>query len=622
MTKEQSFDITLGSDDYVLARGKNNAPSISLGSMPIEPGSRMQIDSIVVPSLHKGFGELINTGSSRYYDSDGLDASIEGVLYPAGVVSNTVTATNTVRGYKGGGVVQLPNGTIFYILPGGIWSTSALVRDPQSANSFTGSWALHGNYVYFGRFNHTTNASVNSARYQWTNGTWDDVASGTTYSGPDASFLVSFGNKMWWVENEALGTQPKVYWSDSATLAAANLRGPYTPTTSALITWIYVLGPYAIYMLDNGTIAGIDTDGVFAPLMTDIYSDVAEPYFGHGTCSFMGNAIVPHSNGLLMVSNSLNEISEIGPYSLMKPVPLFAGFPKTRDSTFAPSVVAYKNHIWYCDGKNIWHGVYGKDGMAWHYVTGGTLDVAGFRVFNSVSAGFNLDFMERSNSTDYIVKTLALAHPDGYTGPLTTGVQAKTLTTPFFTGDGMAGCVTKRAVTLRGNATLDSATPTSILFEFRTSNESSWTTVGTYSTANGGFFTLSFPVTSARLGRGFQLKVSITPGGSASGNAHLNLPLYLDYEYVPSELDYVRFNILASSDPVGRRGAGVRRKHTKENIITAVQALIGTITTVKMNDSGTTWTVLVEDYNASQSSDGTVLNSGESIVEVICRRLS
>lgn len=620
MTKEQSFDITLGSDDYVLARGKGNAPSISLGSLPIEPGSRMSIDSIVIPSFHKGFGQKISNGESRYYDSTGLDASIPNAVWPFGVVSNTVTATSTTNSvYAAGNIMQTPDGVTLFILPEAIWSGSGSVKS-AIAGCFTGSWAIHGNYVYFGRAEDTapsTYESLASARYDWTTQTWDAAG---VFGGPTASFLYSFGNKLWYVHNFAAGTPPNIYWNDSPTLAGGSLRGPFTPVTySGRVTGISVLGPYALYMMNNGTVAGIDSEGVFAPIVSDTYADADEPYFGHSSSLFLGNLAVPHTNGLLLISPDLSTVSEIGPFSLMQPTPTISGFAKTRDVSFPPASYTYKNHIWYSDGKNIWHGVSGRDGLSWHFVISGT-QVAGLRVYNSTLDAFNVQYLDKSGS-DYIAKALPAVHPDGNTGP--SSVTTATLTTPFYSGEGLAGCVTKRGVSVRGHATLDTSAPvTSITVKFRVTPEAAFTSLGSFSTANGGYFTLPFPTTSAALGRGFQLELTITPGGISSSYAHINLPLYIDYEYVPSENDYVTLNILAATDPVGRRGASRRLKHTKETITAAIQALIGTITTLKINDSGTTWTVLVEDYTSRQTLDGTVLNSGESIVEVVCRRLA
>ena len=629
MPQAASFDIELGGDNYVLARDSSGVPQLRLGSMPSEPGQKSVIDSIVIPSFHGGFGQLMSVDPTRYFWNEGLMTLAEGVIWPVGAAVENESAdlsNGVVSGISQGGIVLTSNAAgsdvKFYISPGAIATAAAEVRRPQASHYFTGSWAQHGDYIYFGRANSSTHVSVAAARYQVSAATWDDTVSGTTYSGPVASYFAVYGNRLWYVANAASGTAPSIYWNDHATLDAGSLRGPFTPLSAVRITGLAIISGYALYMASNKTINAIDSAGVFAPVVSDPYMHGGSLTFGLGARMWMGRLMVPHDQGLLMIEPDLSAYTEVSPLSMAMPSTQATGLAYAAPT--GPGVVACaKNHIWYSDGRNIWQGKWGKDGLKWHPFpapSAGTT-IIGLELVASSNVAWAIDYIIL-NSTVYEVYTATMAHPDGIASSILMGAAEAAITTSIYPGEGLAGMVTKRFIRVRGNATLQSTNQATITVYFRTDNESAFTSAGTFSTANGGFFSIALPTTSASLGRGIQLKISINLADISTPYEHINMPLYIDYEYVPSENDYVRLPIVASPAPIGKRSVKTRRTQTRETIVAAIQSLIGTITTLKMDENNTSWTVIVEDYNAAEIDDNIVLNSGEAVVEVLCRRIA
>lgn len=633
MPRNNSFDVTIGSDSYIALRDANGTPAIKLGAISNEPGPRNQIDSIIIESLHKGFGQTIMSDPNRYYSSDGLDPAYQGMLFmgTGGGGTTACAGTSPVAG-TGAGIAE-HDGTMFFIFAGGIFNISGTrVRSPQSTGSFSGSWAKHGNFIYFGRFTTSTGVSIASARYTISTAAWDDTATGTTYSGPVATFVTSFGNKLWYLQQAASGTAPTAYWNDSATLAAGNLHS-FPISINTRITWIKVIGAYMLYTCIDGTIHGIDTDGVFAPVVSDQFV-VGNAGFGRNSRDFLGGMLAPHTGGLLYITGDLSSYTEIGPFGMFPSNPTKDGFgfsavQGVANASYTPSCHTVRNHIWYSDGYTIWHGIFNGNGVTWHFVAEKSAAIAQNDIGALFASGtgtpggnWNLYYIGPffDDNTGYIY-TLPITNLHGTKGAQSTAT-VKYLITSFYVGDGNAGCVTKRFSKIRSNAVLAASTPATLSFDFRVNNEDAWTNIGSYNTASGGFFTLSFPSTSASLGRAVQLRIGIATTGTTDYNAHLNFPLYIDYEYVPAVKDFIRIPIIAGATPVGKAGGVARKTQTRETIIAAIQALMGTITTVVMDEGNTSWTVVVEDYNTVEMQDNIVLNSGESIVEVLVRRIA
>lgn len=643
-----SYDILLNSEAYVLARSGSGAPAVTLGKSAREPGQHSQIGTVVIDSLHGGFGQAVSRDPLKYFTSSGPDASVPGQLSSPGETSLEATLTNAnnngiVSSVHNTNFIKFSDALWFLITPGIIYSfdpsvdtpTMTPVADSETGGTltgtspynpyFTGSYAIHGDFIYFGVAT-TDHVSSTSLRYKISTNTWDLTGA---FGGPTASYFHAVGNRIWYSEYD--GTDQKLYWSDSSTGVLTPLRGPFTlnKSTESVVTNLWALGPYLLIFLSDNTLNAIDEDGVFAPLIENAFvvTDNRDDFsFGFPAKAYLGGMIFPHSRGIAF----MRDISQINDISPVKTNPHFretypgvssGGAIKIR-SLAVNSEEIYAGTVL---GQVLHADIYEQVGFRWHNMAPTAAQTVHNTAIEIISTGsrFRL-WIAASLATNtgacYLYRK-EIAFPNYFHAPAEAATGATDLRTSYYTGEGLAGAVTKRFISVRGYG--EDLNTNNLDIAFNVDGDpagGSDTAVGSVTTA-GGFFSVDFPKTTASLGRGVQL-VFDWPAMTGADTGRVHFPMYIDYEYVPDVDDYVRFNILASPTPVGKKGVQSTKTKSQEIIEDEIAALVGNVHTLVLADGNRSWTVLVESYTSKASADDIVLNEGESVVEVLCRRLA
>lgn len=649
MAKRQSFDITLCSDDYILARNGAGVPQIQLGSSPNEPGFKSQVGSIRIDTFAGGMGEVISRTNQRYNKSNKANPTIDGMLLPLGNTNyaNTTGTTNAYSSsaYSYGAIIPWES-TFIIIYPRGIYSfdpdaalpVTVTVRLAAGAGFyFTGSWARHGDFFYFGRATDTTDVSVACGTWQISTG----IAGTYAITGPVASYMYAFGNKIWYITNNAVGTPHGVFWTDADYYdgvtdnrweltggAAGTLRTLNTIKSTAKVTWLTVLGPYTIYFLDDSTFNTIDVDGVFAPLTKDEFAAIGgkDVYFGHPIEQLMGGLLIPYKYGFLWIED----------------IDTFRNFPTPQVYYEWPSGIqcfdAIGDEVFMMNRPgnndiNLYYMRFNERTPIWHQLTwqsteSSFISAAAMKIWRKTSNGqLRLWIIGKAGTTTGTLQCIELASPNAC---ITSSQSQPYFITPFYLGDSIsapfADMVTKRFIRIRGYVVQNDAPSGGYIYlQYKVDGtlDSGFSNIASPSyiqTAGSGFFAAELPKTSASLGRACALEIDWINVDTSSA-PYLRLPLFIDFEYVPSEDDIITLPIVASIDE--NKGTNARRnKHTVENVMTTIQGIVGTIVTLKIFEGGQTWTVLVQDYNMNMTADNIILNQGEAIIEVRCRRIA
>lgn len=420
---------------------------------------------------------------------------------------------------------------------------------------------------------------------------------------------------------------PEVYWTDSSTGSLTPLRGPYKIRTAKAVNWIHSIGQYLIYFLSDSTFNAVDSDGVFAPLTSDDFTipsmpSANDPRFGRSDPFLSGLAIV-HSTGMIWLQNIEN-------FS-------FIEFPEYHSSFAAAGIScldAIGNSV-YCvtrnssEGPELWKLIFNGRSFDPHLLIGnGNLNdfypVHAVKAIRHYQDGrTRLWFILGTGGSNLILKSLDMSNRhsiNNYCGSLSWAF----MKTPFYLGDDIsapfASGVTKRFIRVRGYAAWNNIEKFDIGFQVDSGIDSGFNYTTTQPTLEGsGFWTCEFPKTSAALGRGVSLEFLLGTDPDEE-MPYINLPIFIDFEYALTEDDVIVLPILVSKDETKLNSR--RLKHTVQSVATTMQGLMNTVQTLKIFEGGLTWTVFIEDYKLNTTSDNIIINDGEAVVELRCRRLS
>jgi hypothetical protein len=429
-------------------------------------------------------------------------------------------------------------------------------------------------------------------------GTWAD----TTVHG---SHVFAAKNKMWWAENKGVTTSPELNWSEVADLSTS--AGPYPLDTGGFVTWLQILGPWVLVMKQDGSVYGVDEDGVWVPVIKGNSIYRSDPLFGHGTLEFQGRLLVPGYGQLICIDSSSLQTTDLHPSRVQRgsviPITQVDSRPiiARMDDTIAAWVAGV---IWRLDEY--------PEGLCWNVLDeGGTallhahamiqdplsiLDNRLLYVFGFPALDDTAVFSICLPSADHVLTPTSIAS-DGYVTSQKNG------------GEGLASGVSKRPARVRGWAQAEgwkvyvgTDTGTEIL-------------CGT-TTAEGPY---AFDVPAAvAIGRYVFVK-PVSPTTAAW--KYLSLPIYVDCYAVPSMTDDMTITILASQEQLHNQGGAWTRRNSKD-IFDALDALVGTSTTLLWGGpwNGTSWTVLVLAIEMTEL-EGPVRTEGQKAIKVYLRRL-
>jgi hypothetical protein len=632
MTRTTSFDVQIGGVPYLLVKDASGAPDLALGATPKEPTTAGEIGTLKFPTFHHGPGGKVDMGEGRFYadpaaSGPSLVTYRPGKVHSAGAIAALTPAAyafsssadffgHSFREYTTVGGVQAEY--IFFILSLGVFAVNTstwavtFVRENPTGFRFTGSCAKWNNKWWLG---------VESAARNVGHMETMAVATGAwTTSTIDAAHVYAARGKFYWAGN-TLGYGPtSLYWSDHDDLSTA--AGPYTLDTGGFSTWLYALGPWLLVMKQDGCVYAMDDEGVFSPIVKSATISRSDPGFGHGAIEYRGQLLIPGQGQLIALDMASLGYTNIHPLVMQPGCELGIGMGLGRPSLAMHGDNLYLGLARECSGvidASLWTLVDWGDGPAWHPLCKGT---NGFLVDNikvpeaislysdAVTGATRLAFTGRCTAnTNTAVGYLCIPSPDFSVGPAT-GIDTAYAITQAHGGDGVSAGVTKRFGRVRGWA--DANWQFSILID----NSGTPTVVGATS-ADGPF---AFDVPSSVVpGRYASLKIKRATGYPEWKN--ISLPLYVDYSCAPAMTDDLRLGILAGQEQQHNLGGAWRRRNSKD-IVDAISALVGTVTTLEFGGawSGTTWNILILGYDLKEA-EGPARDEGSKVLYVYLRRL-
>jgi hypothetical protein len=625
MTRTTSFDVQIGGVPYLLVKDKNGAPDLALGATPKEPTTAGEIGTLQFPTFHHGPGGKINTGEGKFYaDPNSTGPALityqPGKVHSAGDTSATDPLADAYSGYSTGffghsfrecttvGGVEAEY--VFFILAIGVIAvevdnldSAQLVAEPPMGYRFTGSCAKWDNKWWLGVESPARNVGHMKIMAVST-GAW-------TTSSVLAAHVCAARGKFYWAGN-AVGTGPtSLYWSDVADLST--FAGPYSLDTGGFTTWLHALGPWLLVMKQDGCVYAMDDEGVFSPIVKSTPIARSDVGFGHGAVEYRGQLLIPGQAQLIALDMASLAYTNIHPL-VMQPgcevgIPMGMGRPSLAihgDTLYLGLAQGTAASLWVLAD---W-----GDGPAWHPLCKG-LPVY-LLVPEAISLYCNATYSSQLFFTGLCsaghktqVGQLYVPSPD-FSVNVGAGYDAAYIITQAHGGEGTHAGATKRFGRVRGWA--DAHWEFSILVD----NSGTPTVVGTTS-ADGPF--------------AFDVPSSVVPGRYASVKIKratgypdwytVSLPLYVDYFCVPAMTDDLRLGILAGQEQQHNRGGAWRRRNSKD-MVDAISALVGTITTLEFGGawSGTIWNVLILGYDLKEA-EGPARDEGSKTLYVYLRRL-
>lgn len=265
---------TKGSTTITLLLGRDGqeAPLIRLGTKSQEAVGSGTRGSIRIDTQHGGAGQKVARDPARYLLSDGWDAFIQGILRPRGQISNTVLSADSTIAAPGNSVYRAgflsdPNVQNIYVTPKGIFEVTTLKLAPGAGNHFTGSAAVFGDRVFFGRKEDADNDSLASSI----------KAIGGAYAlatGPVASYFKVIGKKMFRVRYVASTRVGHVSWTEETGSDGPTFTQEYPFSTGGRqIVDVSAIGPHLIIALSAtnlpGHVLSMDDEGRFTSIIPD-----------------------------------------------------------------------------------------------------------------------------------------------------------------------------------------------------------------------------------------------------------------------------------------------------------------------------------------------------------------
>ena len=398
-----------------------------------------------------------------------------------------------------------------------------------------------------------------------------------------------------------------------------NKAGPFPLESGGYCTERASLGHYMMTCKYDGQVYGIDEQGISVGILGP---GMASPglNFGKGATQFMGNMLVPHDGGLIALSLSDFAAADIHPLKVNEAIAP-ADFPSAVRSL---AVAGYRllvgmwssgkaSHMTllqpYSDGEyfTLMHQI---EAATWALRASVAVDYAGYHQIYSLLGG---------DGTTIKISRGGLAAPGWVTKP---GVQAGSgeIYTPMYSGEGLAGPVTKLFLQVRGVvAGVNGANYLAIAAGVDLLPPEGGVALGASIQASGPFVR-SFPESSASLGRTAYLYLWFHGEAGGATFPRLEMPLFIDFMYFPSVEDRLTLGVLASDAPQDNLGTPWARYNGTE-VQAALWALRGTVTTVELPGQAP-WNVLVEDIEVVEiEAPDPRLSSPGRMVKMQIRRL-
>lgn len=352
-----SYDVRINEVGYNFGpRG-----GISPGRTLTDPGTPSRVGTIAVPSFHHGPGQTIYRDQSQYYRGSKVDTTRMGAVLPAGTTTLEYSHdTARFDGLHGANFCQI-NSKLFIVQPeeilelthGDPSDSAPTVRVKEGADSwvtltagvkFTGSWARWRGKVIFGTERAAAGGEIlggdSSARYALSKPIIYDIATNVfselaVDAWEYASFLVSSGGTLWWIQNRGMFAAPQLYWTDDTetdfgAITEANTYGPFRVEQGGYCTWLHMVGPHILIFKRDGAIIGVDQSKIWTNY-TPERGFLEDDLFGHGVIQYMANLAVLDKSGALMFSPTNLELQSMEPSTVQS-------YPSIADDNFMGNI--------------------------------------------------------------------------------------------------------------------------------------------------------------------------------------------------------------------------------------------------------------------------------------------
>jgi hypothetical protein len=646
MATPRSYDLTirLGNGDtyqYMYAPGK---PGLSLGHGLLEPSAPSRVDTILISSLHHGYGREVATDPEMARDSNGentfADTRQLGYIMPGGALTLVdqiaIADAADVEGINGyAAVFALDNGDVVFAAGSQLIKVDA---DDESVNVvnanisgyYTGSWFTWNNDAWLGVMD---NNYVTTAAYNY------DTATETNSNTYMFSWAGSTRNAIFWIRNRS-GALPQLRWSDRTDQDYGNFNTNFIypdPTNAyvleipkSLVTGAGVTGQYFLYATKGGDVWGLDKNEVFIPLTPSRSGGYIDNQFG-GQMAYVGSwLMVPNIDGIGRFDPRNISLTDITPAVHQGSTPE-AGTLTDKSAHFATptptGAMVAANYL--SDSINLLQFEMYEDGMFWHPIvldldigdSGGVSHVWGMIVTRyKVSGEFTSQLKAFILAADSDYTNWNLYKLEVATAAWSPGPAVLASVSGFRTGlaTGRPPDINASVTQVRGYAHASDANSIGLWLEIDDSTEQYQLGIIT----STGPFVLPVPA-EVLPGRKFAVAGTLNITDQEADPCYLALPLSIDYRYVLAkgegpQPDFFTLKFLASSDQIGRLASRVfqQGRATAEQLL----SLGGQEITVGFSDTEREWVAIVEDAQADMATADDGREYGNFIVTLVCRR--
>lgn len=612
-----AYDGSLGAVNFRLARtGEENRPTFFVGQDVREPGQAGQIGSIEIDSLHHGFGPEIAVFDPRQYaQASGVWANEVGKLQAGGYfLSIANVGAAEANGFHFPSAFEY-GGEAYFILPSKVVKvdntlTSSTPITLSANQNFTGSSAWYIDRFYLGVEN---NFGIPVGYVTYTPGTgWSALL--TTIV---ASHFFAHRDKLWRAKNYATAGAVVIDYTDSATPSVdTNWINLGRIDTGARCTGLFALGQRLLVFKSGGQILGFDENRRIVTLHETNHL-FRTPDWGYGVAQWNGQILVPHENGLLAIDLDTLRAKDISISSLQgvttNAIIDVAGVQRGVMPGALKSVGRQLFMGTRAPYPSLWTLQNYSDGLYWNRLQA-LGSVGHIRAIGTVRKASDSSVWLVTLSSTGDLAAINLPSGDTANQPATVQTLGE-IYTSFYPGSGDAGLVTKQFLQVRGYA-FGMGSLNDQWEVYAAVDQGSFFNLGTITT--NGPFSLAFPSTLAfSAGRNVRLRFrwgTAVNYETRSGKAWptIALPAWVDFEYQPSAMDFVRLIIDYSSSGAANIW----------EIYDGIRALRGTVQTLTMNDSAQAWTVFVEQVERTKIRILDGAGADREVVSVLVRRLA
>lgn len=634
----KSFDIKLNDLPYRFA----DSPGIQLGAALTEPGRPSEVGSIVIASLHGGIGRGFDTGVLQYSSATEADLTTPGTFlpgYPTIAVGNFTASNLSIMrpafGFGNGGrTVYVLAGQTFRTFdpsaPGSGLTTGTFTGDAFPASSeLSGSVFQYNGQLVFGIIlNSSGNEGIPTAYGVLTEG-------GTAITIDDAigiSYGASTRARAFWIEEVTIDCASSIGLRWAPTVFGATFKGasPYIEKPTAgtpgidlglpMPSWLTMVGSALLIMRQDGAIIGSDETGLLS-VMGNTPMNGLEVNFGHRASTYHDGILIPSRNGLWSFNAQSLTMRPASPnYIQGEPIERMRGevmaangigpygFVALRQVSSAGTITSRAYEI-----------VRYSDRIAVHDLIPETaaneVIVDFFPYYDSTTRRTLLYYLVHNESTDDVaVRYKPLRLPSDQHQAATGISSGSAVALPGLAGPSPASSMTKLFTQIRGSFNGGSSGTAHIDFTGFTVDGAA-VTLATI-TADGPFAVPFLGTATNRIGR--ELTAGTITLDDPVIDSRIDLPLTVDFIWVPSAEDALTIKVLVSGEVQGRIASLWRRAPWGE--AKALLALRNTVTTLEFPE-GDDWTVFIEGVSIEDVKSPDGVGQHQRVATVQMRRL-